>query len=170
MVSLWLLCNLFLMTELTAQPSLSERSNPFGGLFPSHPLTLLNLTGTEHPRSCPNIAHCMPIPQPIPEPLKEQASQRLHTLCCSSHSARRPLTDAKCTYISISVGFRSVLLINPPYCALAGSAEWSGWLQLHPFLQDASKAEEMCHECTYCTPAANRMRKSQAKSSPSKPG
>lgn len=162
MVSPWLPCNLFLMAELIAQPSLPERSNPFVGLFPSHPLMLLNPTGTEHPRSCPNITCWMPIPQPVPESLREQASQWLHTLCCFSHSTRRPLSDAKCMYISIPVGFGSVFLINPPYCALAETAEWPGLLQLHPFLQDAFKAEEMCHECTYCNPAANRTRKSQA--------
>lgn len=68
--------------------------------------------------------------------------------------------------ISILVGFRSVLLINPPYCALAGAVEWPGLLQLHPFLLDASRAEEMCHECTNCTQLLTGLERAQPKAAP----
>lgn len=165
MIFLWLPCNLFLMAELTAQPSHSEKSNPLGGLFPNHPLMFLKLTGTEHPGFCPNITCWM---AEFSSQFKSHWGNRHPSHC--TRCAERPLSDAKCIYISILVGFESVLLINPPYCALAGTVEWPGLLQLHPFLLDACKAEEMCHECTYCAPAANSARKSQTKSAPQSQG
>lgn len=101
MVSLWLPCNPFLMAELAAQPSLSKRSNPFGGVFLSHPLMFLKLTGAEHPRFCPNITCWM----------AEFTSQ------FQSHWGIRHPSD--CTHCAAPVTVLEDLWVMPNACRLA---------------------------------------------------